>query len=465
MKSYLKYRKVAFSTFIAASALVACSDFEEPAAVSTTPYNANTSNLKTAGKAVDLGLSVKWADMNVGAASATDNGLLFSWGDITGTSLEEGTYSVMLSQTEVSEMYAKYKGDQKTESKFDTVTINYAINSEELTEPVLVTSSFKYMEVDSAKLKAEIEADTVKDAPNHPYQDQIFADKLACSQKKLAAVETLINNKIDYVVKNYKYTGLLEARLTAGEFDYTINFDGTVRTNRTPVAAAEVKKAEDGSVDAGKTAEDLLRAQKDSIAYAEKIKDEAVSIIFYAINKSEVSFFESKENPKYEEIKDQYGAVQYKRYMGNDYDNITVYNMAGNAKCDAATANWGAAWRIPTNEEIKELVDKCTWEFEGNGYKVTGPNGNSIFLPAAGYRYGNEVVGAGNAGYYASLGTAKGSYHYPSTNEQLAGSEGSVKAENKKNYLIFNYGQFDKSINLYNNITTNYASSIRPVCN
>lgn len=59
---------------------------------------------------------------------------------------------------------------------------------------------------------------------------------------------------------------------------------------------------------------------------------------------------------------------------------------------DAATANWGAPWRMPTMNEIKELFMNCEWKKERckgvEGYKVTGPNGNSIFLPFAGYCLG-----------------------------------------------------------------------------
>ena len=58
---------------------------------------------------------------------------------------------------------------------------------------------------------------------------------------------------------------------------------------------------------------------------------------------------------------------------------------------DAATVNWGPRWRTPTVDEIKELLDetKCkwTWDDQKKGYTVTGlKTGNSIFLPAAGYR-------------------------------------------------------------------------------
>lgn len=73
---------------------------------------------------------------------------------------------------------------------------------------------------------------------------------------------------------------------------------------------------------------------------------------------------------------------------------------------DAARANWGGSWRMPTKAECEELVDRCkwTWTTQGghNGYKVTGPNGKSIFLPAAGYRYGTSLNLVGELGYYWS---------------------------------------------------------------
>ena len=51
---------------------------------------------------------------------------------------------------------------------------------------------------------------------------------------------------------------------------------------------------------------------------------------------------------------------------------------------------------MPTQAEIEELLEKCTWTWTINnnigGYVVTGTNGNSIFLPAGGSNYGNEVT-------------------------------------------------------------------------
>ncbi|MBO7201235.1 MAG: hypothetical protein J6V54_07575 [Bacteroidales bacterium] len=65
-------------------------------------------------------------------------------------------------------------------------------------------------------------------------------------------------------------------------------------------------------------------------------------------------------------------------------------DISGNSNYDVARANWGGSWRMPTKREMEELENKCTWKYTTQsgvkGYRVTGPNGNSIFLPAAGYR-------------------------------------------------------------------------------
>ena len=72
---------------------------------------------------------------------------------------------------------------------------------------------------------------------------------------------------------------------------------------------------------------------------------------------------------------------------------------------DAATVLWGEDWRLPTKEEFQELIDKCQWEWTRInyhwGYNVTGPNGNSIFLPAGGMmRRKTEYVNYESGLYY-----------------------------------------------------------------
>ena len=73
---------------------------------------------------------------------------------------------------------------------------------------------------------------------------------------------------------------------------------------------------------------------------------------------------------------------------------------------DAATANWGGSWRMPTKDEMMELIDFCEWEWaQVNGVvgnKVTGVNGNSIFLPRAGIYNGSSLNFVGELGLYWS---------------------------------------------------------------
>ena len=70
---------------------------------------------------------------------------------------------------------------------------------------------------------------------------------------------------------------------------------------------------------------------------------------------------------------------------------------------DAATANWGEGWRMPTYDEMEELTEDCLWTWAVQngvtGYYVTGPSGKNIFLPAAGNR-DESSSDIGTNGYY-----------------------------------------------------------------
>ena len=115
---------------------------------------------------------------------------------------------------------------------------------------------------------------------------------------------------------------------------------------------------------------------------------------------------ELEEKGMYSQSNYQYYDNQYQQYI------MTLgINICG-TKYDVARVNWGGNWRMPTTAEFNELVNNCEWtwiEYNGvQGQKVTGPNGNSIFLPAAGYR-SNASVGDENvqgrywAGQWANL--------------------------------------------------------------
>ncbi len=80
----------------------------------------------------------------------------------------------------------------------------------------------------------------------------------------------------------------------------------------------------------------------------------------------------------------------YTKYCSNNSNGPVDDKMTLDKSDDAASANWGGKWRMPTLEEAEELCNKCHWlRTTKNGVKgclVTGPSGNSIFLPEAGRR-------------------------------------------------------------------------------
>ena len=102
--------------------------------------------------------------------------------------------------------------------------------------------------------------------------------------------------------------------------------------------------------------------------------------------------------------KKEYTKENYQYYENGKYLNIGA-DISG-TQYDVARAKWGGKWRIPTKDEVKELVDNCKYEWTTlngvKGGKFTGPNGNSIFFPAAGRRWHGDLYGAGSNGDYWS---------------------------------------------------------------
>ena len=88
------------------------------------------------------------------------------------------------------------------------------------------------------------------------------------------------------------------------------------------------------------------------------------------------------------------------------YNGFTDGKTELDPEDDAAHVNWGPSWRMPTTEQQRELYEKCssTWTtLNGvSGHLFTGPNGNTLFLPAAGRMTAAGFCYAGSWGYYWS---------------------------------------------------------------
>ncbi len=129
---------------------------------------------------------------------------------------------------------------------------------------------------------------------------------------------------------------------------------------------------------------------------------------------------------------------------GSDWDDCQyIGSEISGTQYDVAHVQWGGSWRMPTLAQCEELMDCCTSSWTSvngvNGRKFVGPNGNSIFLPAAGCRWDDYLNYAGSGGYYWS-GTLNDSYDSGAYSLYADGS-------------LYWYGS-----NRY------YGRSVRPVC-
>ena len=373
MKSFMNFSKLAISTLIISGAFVACSEEITENTVDT-PYSASTSYIKNAGQAVDLGLpsGTKWANMNIGASSEADNGILFVWGDVTGTKLlasSATSYTDVKAATSLAELFEMYKAaEEKVGFVYDTTNV--------------------YVEAV---------------APLVNGLDYWTKDSITIDGKKYSRFDALVLEKYNEIQPKY---------------------------------------------------------EGQRVADFSKIDEDGYVIDFNLIDSTAIKYFESTKSSGNDYKEDAY---KYKTFAGTTISGAPIYNLIGDANYDPATYNWGPNWQMPTTEQLKELLEECNWEFTGNGYKVSSKKNNSfIFLPAAGYRYGDKQYGNGNAGYYAA-GEILGTYQFPSMVDQGKELKGEVSGiENMPNMLIFQHGQYN-SLGIYDNLSSSFGISIRPV--
>jgi len=421
MKKLMNLTKLAITALVTSSLFVACSEEISENTVDT-QYAAQTGNISNAGQAVDLGLpsGTLWANKNVGASSESDNGILFIWGDITGKKIDAdhgSTYTNVTEATSMAELFNAFSHETRDDGQICDTTNIAQISQSKLIDTSSLTDPDEIQEAITDFLKAKLED----------------AKKSATGKGMLEA--TLVND---------------------GSWTVILNLDGS----------------EYGDV-----------RVPDKQTWDQYKFEKVTSVTIDEIVITPVKYQFSWNANNYAEVKDIFGKVMYKDYtggtIGNSIKDITdpkkngnltfvpAYNITFDAKYDAATANWGNGWKMPTTAQLAELMNYCDWEFVGNGYKVTSRqegNTNSIFLPAAGYRYGDKQYGKGNAGYYAS-GEIIGTYSYPSMAAQNAGSQGDYSSkENMPSVLIFQQGQYN-TIGVYNNMSATYGFSIRPVAN
>lgn len=136
--------------------------------------------------------------------------------------------------------------------------------------------------------------------------------------------------------------------------------------------------------------------------------------------------------------------TKYCTESGYGYEGFVDYKTVLDFDDDAAYVNWGPSWRMPSKEQQDELRAECTWTWTTrNGVKgelATGPNGNTIFLPAAGYRWNESLYSTGLGGDYWS----RTLYTYDS-------------------YRVFILGFNSGYVNYWNDFLRSYGFTVRAV--
>ena len=405
---------------------------------------------------VDLGLpsGLKWATHNIGATTPEEYGDYFAWGEV----LPKETYTEANSET-----YGKYM-DDISGTEYDAATFNWGGNwrmptEEEMKEMVFmcVWEWTMQNQVYGYKLTSKINGNSIF-LPAAGYRDGASLSNAGSTGAYWSSSPYGNNGANNFVFgsisgmsssnRNNGYSirpviEVVEKPTVSASVEHYTDLTAIIKT----FVSSSAEITERGfyyGTNPEPTETDNKVVLENGVGYITKALSDLTPnttyyIKSYAINSectsySEVISFTTLEKIEYEYVDlglpsglkwatHNIGATSPSEY-GNYYawgevltkDEYTEANSLTYGKpmddisgteYDAATINWGGDWRMPTDAEMQELIDHCTWTWTTQkgvyGYKVTSKtNGNSIFLPAAGYRNGIALYNAGSYGYYRS---------------------------------------------------------------
>lgn len=125
----------------------------------------------------------------------------------------------------------------------------------------------------------------------------------------------------------------------------------------------------------------------------------------------------------------------------NDYPSATPPSEISGTSYDVVRSLWGGEWRLPTKDDVEEIMDECEWYISGKSVEAVGPNGNSILFPIGGSRNGTEIEDVYDYGYYWT---------------------GTYLGENTPNPLLLVFDMTETNFG-FANADRHYGLSIRPV--
>lgn len=326
--------------------------------------------------AVDLGLSVKWATCNIGASSPEDNGNYYAWGKTT-------TKIIYNSNNTPTD----YNGNDITGNyEYDAAVANWGDGwrmptYNEFNE--LIVNCYwekSYSSVNGYKITSKINGNSIF-MPAAGWRDAFMIFDVGskfCYWSSIAYEED--NTNAYYLGVDDE--GIRMKNINCG-YGHSIrpvldiNYDGGHETDE----------------------EESVSGEENGFNYVDLGLPSGLKWATCNVGSNTSTEYGNYYAWGETTIKSDYSS-------SNSVTNgINLGDISGNPQYDAATANWGGNWRMPTDEEQKELLNRCNWIWTVkngvNGYKVISKtNGNSIFLPAAGERLRSTLDYAGSKGCY-----------------------------------------------------------------
>ncbi|MDY6249096.1 MAG: hypothetical protein SPL55_06675 [Prevotella sp.] len=342
----------------------------------------------TDSRYVDLGLSVKWAKWNIGAESENEYGGYYGWGDPTGT---------------VASPYESYYATGNTSTniggtKYDIATAKWGKHwrlptRAEFEELFAASGRWEYSNNDGfQKYIATLPNGEKLEIPIYGYMTSTLSE-------------------VAHTTQGYYWT----SEATSEQSPYALHIGGprsrdfqnspkSLHLFIRPVYVEDPVESEDDDPSNPETAEagtaiDLGLPSGTLWAnfnVGAKNETQAGMYVAWGELKEKISEGYHKENYLY-------WSAESTQYSG--YSAALGTDIAG-TEYDIAHVRWKGDWQMPTDADFEELKYECNWTEKTKsgvfGFQVTGPNGNSIFLPCQGYYNGNNLYKKNDEGWYWS---------------------------------------------------------------
>ena len=338
---------------------------------------------------VDLGLSVKWANYNLGASTPTEVGDYYAWGEIE----PKDSYTTA--------NYQWCKGSAKTFTKYCTIdSMGYNGFTDGLTTLQSQDDAAQMQKGGHWRMPSDTEW-------NELLKNCTWTQAEQGGQIGYIATSKINGNHIFIPVAGFRAGGNVILEYIGAYWSSTLN-----EAKQSCAYGLYINKDENSVgrySNSGREYGFLIRPVYDENYHA--YTDLGLSVMWATCN---VGATKPEEYGDYfawgeTEPQDIYSWETYKWCDGTS-NYITKYNAIDGLTTlqeedDAAYINWGGNWRMPSRNELTELHTLCTWEWTArngvNGHIVTGPNGNSIFIPAGGSynQFNNENITIGKQGW------------------------------------------------------------------